>query len=100
MRELATRFDLRAVALTLGAEGAALLIDDNLSRGKAPEIDVVDTVGAGDAFTAAVAIGMLRADPGEAILAHAVRLSAFVCTQSGATPKIPAELRMESPPNG
>jgi len=52
----------------------------------------VDTVGAGDAFTAAVAVGMLRGFDLERTHDLASRLAAFVCTQAGATPAIPEEL--------
>jgi fructokinase len=54
---------------------------------------IVDTVGAGDAFTAAVVMGLLGGRPLEAMHDHAARLAAFVCGHRGATPQIPAELR-------
>jgi fructokinase len=54
---------------------------------------IVDTVGAGDAFTAAVIVGLLRDEALEAIHDHAARLAAFVCGHRGATPAIPAALR-------
>jgi len=57
-------------------------------------VDVVDTVGAGDAFTAAVTLGLLADWPLEDLHAHAERVSSFVCTQAGGTPPIPAELRI------
>ena len=52
-------------------------------------VKVVDTVGAGDAFTAAVVIGLLRRLPLGVIHRHAARLAAFVCTHRWATPEIP-----------
>jgi len=51
-------------------------------------------VGAGDAFTAAVIVGLLREHPLEAIHDHAARLAAFVCGHRGATPAIPPALRV------
>ncbi|MFM8436000.1 MAG: carbohydrate kinase family protein, partial [Planctomycetia bacterium] len=58
---------------------------------------IVDTVGAGDAFTAAVIVGLLHDRPLEAIHDHAARLAAFVCGHRGATPAIPAALREKVP---
>jgi fructokinase len=49
---------------------------------------VVDTVGAGDAFTAMVVVGLLSGLPMDTINERASELAAFVCTQSGATPKL------------
>ena len=53
---------------------------------------VADTVGAGDAFTAAVVTGLLRGDDLDAINAFANRIASYVCTQPGGTPTIPADL--------
>jgi fructokinase len=52
----------------------------------------VDTVGAGDAFTAALAMGLYRGHDLDRINADANRLAAYVCSQPGAMPPIPAEL--------
>ena len=54
---------------------------------------VKDSVGAGDAYTAALVVGLLNDLPLEAINAWAMRVASFVCTQSGATPNFPAHLR-------
>jgi fructokinase len=85
---------LRLIAVTRGGRGSALH-----SRDAAPTehpgttvTNVLDTVGAGDAFTAALAVGLLRNVPLDRINAGANRLAAYVCSQPGATPPIPAEL--------
>jgi len=93
-RRLAERFHLRAVALTRGARGSLLLVDGQASSHPGIKVSVVDTVGAGDAFTAAVAVGMLRGFALERIHDLASRLAAFVCTQAGATPAIPEDLTL------
>jgi fructokinase len=54
---------------------------------------VKDTVGAGDAFTAAMALGWLRGLDLEVVCRHACRVAAFVCSQAGGTPELPQELK-------
>lgn len=90
---LADRYDLRLAALTRGAAGSLLVAGSEVSALPAPATTVVDTVGAGDAFTAAVIVGLLRGRPLGQVHDHATRLAAFVCSQRGATPPIPAILR-------
>jgi len=93
LAELVARYDLRLVVLTRGAEGSRLYGPDGDSECKGiPPAKIADTVGAGDAFTAAVAVGLLRGDGLEQINAHANRVASFVCSQDGATPKLPDEL--------
>jgi len=93
LAELVARYRLRLVVLTKGAEGSRLYgpDGDSVCEGIPPE-KIADTVGAGDAFTAAVAVGLLKSDGLEQINAHANRVASFVCSQNGATPKLPDEL--------
>jgi fructokinase len=56
-------------------------------------VTVADTIGAGDSFTAAFTLGLLAGWPLPAILTRATDVAAFVCSQPGATPMLPAELR-------
>ncbi len=85
---------VRLVALSLGPEGAMLHARGETSREPAFPIDRrVDTVGAGDAYTATLIAGLLAGKPLGAINRHANRVAAFVCTQRGATPELPEELR-------
>jgi fructokinase len=90
---LAERFSLRLIALTCGGDGSMLFADGELMTQAALPATVRDTVGAGDSFTAAVAIGMLRNWSLEQISRHANAVAAFVCSQSGATPPLPEALR-------
>jgi fructokinase len=87
------RQGLQAAVLTLGAEGSIIVTDREISEQPAVAVKVVDTVGAGDAFTAAVVIGLLRRLPLAVIHRHAASLAGFVCTQRGATPEIPPALQ-------
>jgi fructokinase len=94
LESLSDTYRLKLVAVTRGAGGAAIISaagDRSDVPGQAA--DVVDTVGAGDAFTAALAIGMLNGTPLDEINSWANRVASFVCTQAGATPHFPAELQ-------
>ena len=89
LKRLADKFAFQMVALTRGANGAILIRGDEISDHPGLATQVVDTVGAGDAFTAALALGLLDGRDLETINRTACEVAAFVCSQSGATPKIP-----------
>jgi fructokinase len=86
VRNLLERFDLRAVILTRGAEGALVAGADGtwLSRPAPPVEQLADTVGAGDAFSAVVLLGLMRGWNWETILDRAAHFAARVCTLRGA----------------
>jgi len=90
---LAQRFSLRLIALTRGGEGSMLFADGHSVEQPGLPVTVRDTVGAGDSFTAAVTVGLLRKWPLEQISHRANAIAAYVCSQSGATPPLPAALR-------
>lgn len=84
--------NLDMLVLTCGTNGSYVFTPGNVSFQETPLVEVADTVGAGDSFTgafcSAILNGMSVAD------AHklAVKVSAYVCTQSGAMPELPKEL--------
>jgi fructokinase len=86
MRWFGQQFDLRCVALTRGAAGSFLYADGSFDVQKPPKITVVDTVGAGDAFTAALVVGLLAARPISEIHRAASELASLTCTRPGAVP--------------
>jgi len=88
LQQLSEQYDLQCAALTRGAQGALLVQGDEVSEHAGAAINVVDTVGAGDAFTAAFALGLLAKDPLDAINQRACQVAAYVCTQPGATPDL------------
>lgn len=93
--KIAERCDLRTVVLTLGSNGAMLYDRGEVVTADGIDVKVVDTVGAGDSFTAATALGLLLEDVSpQAICQRACNVAAFVCSQSGATPSFPDELRI------
>jgi fructokinase len=92
MSALLSGFDLELLVLTRGSHGSVLLGPTGRSEHDGFPAEVADTVGAGDAFTATVAMGLLRGLELDAINEHANRVASFVCGQSGATPELPDEL--------
>ncbi len=92
LEALGRRFGLEGIALTLGAAGSRLWRAGVWHAATARPVAVRDAVGAGDSFTAALAIGWLRGWESADILAAATEVAAFVCTQSGATPRLPVGL--------
>src|SRR5215203_3337914 len=92
MIELARKFRLRLLAVTRGADGSILLSRDEWSEHPGLAVSVRDAVGAGDAFTSVLAVGTLRGDSLEAINRRANEVAAYVCTQPGATPRLPESL--------
>jgi fructokinase len=97
MVELARRFGLSLVALTRGAGGSLLLADGLWSDQPAWPAEVCDTIGAGDAFTACLAVGLLAGRPLDAINRHANEVAAFVCSRPGGTPALPDALKAFAP---
>ena len=92
MERMAAEYALTAVALTRGARGSVLIADDLLEVHHGTRIeDMGDTVGAGDSFTAALAMGLLRGHSLKEISDHANRLAAYVCSQHGAMASHPLE---------
>jgi fructokinase len=92
LRQLLDRFSLELIALTRGPQGAILQTPQQQASCTGFSVQIADTVGAGDAFTAALAIGLWTGASLDAINQHACRLAAFVCSQPGATPALPPEL--------
>jgi fructokinase len=92
--QLALRYNLGAVALTLGARGSLLWHRGALHHRSADPVSVVDTIGAGDSYAAVLALGLLGGMEPQVMLAHAHRVAAYVCTQPGASPELPSSLRM------
>jgi fructokinase len=87
-RRLLNDFDLQLVCVTRGAHGSLLVDQKSTCEHTGFPVKVVDTVGAGDAFTACVAHGYTRGSSLAEISELANCVAAWVTTQSGATPDI------------
>ncbi|MEZ6000229.1 ribokinase [Hyphomonas sp.] len=78
------------VAVSLGAEGAVLYKQgQEIARAAPPKVRVVDTVGAGDTFTAALTVALIEGKSPQEALAFAVTAGALACTRPGAQPSLP-----------
>ena len=93
LRALCERFGLRLAALTRGASGSLLVSRHGVWGAAAPHTKIADTVGAGDAFSAALLVGILAGRPLDEVNRRANAIAAYVCSQPGATPAIPEGLR-------
>ena len=89
LKQLQSRFSLQLVALTRGEAGALIVRGEEISDLQGVETQVVDTVGAGDAFTAMAALGLLLGLDLDTINRKACQVASFVCMHSGATPRMP-----------
>lgn len=91
-KELLRIYNLKMLILTCGVNGSYVFTPTETHFQPTPRVEVADTVGAGDSFTAAFVASILR---GESIAnAHkvAVNVSAYVCSCNGAMPILPKEL--------
>ena len=86
------KYNLKMLILTCGINGSYVFTPGNVSFYPTPMVEVADTVGAGDSFTAAFIASLLK---GKSVVeAHslAVHTSAYVCTKNGAMPILPPQL--------
>ncbi|MCP3929836.1 MAG: carbohydrate kinase [Bacteroidetes bacterium] len=98
LKEIKNKFSLDLIILTKGPDGSRLFkstATDSVHPGYS--IQVKDTVGAGDSFTAAVATGLLKGLSLKELHPFSSRVAAYVCMNIGATPKLPElEILFES----
>ncbi|MGW1545154.1 ribokinase [Streptomyces sp. NPDC002309] len=79
----------RSVVVTLGAEGALVASAEGVARVPSVKVDAVDTTGAGDAFTAALAWRLGQGDTLAQAAAYAARVGAVAVTKAGAQESYP-----------
>mgnify|MGYP000799288855 CR=1 FL=1 len=86
------KYGLRYLVLTAGAEYSTIFSEEEVSTIPTPKVQVVDTVGAGDSFSGAFISSILTGKPLREAHEKAVKVAAYVCTQSGAWPAYPKDL--------
>lgn len=86
------KYNLKMLILTCGINGSYVFTPGNVSFQPTPTVEVEDTVGAGDSFTAAFIASILKGKSVQEAHSLAVQTSAFVCTKKGAMPILPSEL--------
>ena len=79
----------RTLVVTLGAEGALYTAQGNVIARRAPVVDAIDAVGAGDAFTGALAAALDRGAPLDRAICEGLAAGALACTQRGAQAALP-----------
>lgn len=92
LNNLAKTYELDLIALTRGDRGSLLLYKGVISNHLGYKVEIVDTVGAGDSFTAAVVMGLIKGLKLNEVNDLANRIASYVCTQEGGTPILPEEL--------
>ncbi len=86
IEQLITKFDLDLIGLTLGENGAELYTKNETNYYKTEIVNVVDTLGAGDAFAAILCLGYLYKMPIAEINKLANEFAADICSIKGALP--------------
>ena len=89
---LLAKYNLKMLILTCGVNGSYVFTPGHVSFVETPKVQVADTVGAGDSFTAAFTAAILRGRTVAEAHRLAVDTSAYVCTQQGAMPVLPESL--------
>lgn len=89
-RRLIELYGLRLLILTCGTDGSHVFSADEESFLPTPKVEVADTVGAGDSFTAAFCAALLRGEQVPEAHRLAVEVSAYVCTCAGAMNPLPS----------
>lgn len=86
---LLSEFNLTMLILTCGVNGSYIFAHSEESFLPTPSVEVKDTVGAGDSFTAAFVASLIKGKSIKEAHQTAVQTSAYVCTQEGAMPQLP-----------
>jgi fructokinase len=89
---IASHYGLDAICVTFGGDGAAAWFEGQVHRQAAFDVDVVDTIGCGDAFLATWIAAMLQGVAAPKALARACAVGAIVAAQAGANQPITAAM--------
>lgn len=86
------KYNLNMLVLTCGVNGSYVFTPGKVSFQPTPKVEVADTVGAGDSFSGAFCAAIIHGVPVAEAHKRAVEVSAYVCTQNGAMPRLPEAL--------
>lgn len=87
------KYNLDMLVLTCGTNGSYVFTPGARYFQPTPKVEVADTVGAGDSFTGTFVANILQGRDVAEAHKRAVQVSAYVCTQNGAMPTLPEELK-------
>ena len=87
IKQIMDEYSIQASVVTCGSKGSEVFFNGSSSFSATQKIQVVDTVGAGDAFTAAFVVNLLEGKQPEEANHHANKIAAFVCSKAGAMPR-------------
>jgi fructokinase len=93
IEQLVCAFGFKMVVVTRGAMGSIIKQGSDWSELHSQPVAIADTVGAGDAFTAALTMGLLAGMSIRQVHVIATELAAYVCSKHGATPPLPRAFR-------
>jgi fructokinase len=85
---LIDKHELQLIAYTRGADGSIMMTPAEVDSHPGLPVEVVDSVGAGDSFTAALCMKWLEKKPLKSINEFANKVATYVCSQPGATPTL------------
>ena len=94
LKTLLQRYDLRLAVLTRGENGSLIVTPHETSDLPGKPTPIADTIGAGDAFTAALTLALLHGWPTRKLHEYAARVAAHVCAHPGAMPDVPDSLKI------
>lgn len=94
LQQLVQKYKLKLAVLTRGGQGSLLVSPTEISEHPGYQADIVDTIGAGDSFTAATVLGLLQNEPLTTINEKANAVAAYVCSQKGAMPILPKHFQL------
>jgi|TARA_B110000438_G_scaffold69155_1_gene69416 fructokinase len=93
IEQIISDFNLELAILTLGPKGSKIITSNSMSECPAAKCKIVDTVGAGDSFTAFFIINYLKGMSISESQKKASKVAAYVCAHNGATVQIPKDLK-------
>ncbi|WP_319541645.1 carbohydrate kinase [uncultured Pseudodesulfovibrio sp.] len=94
LETLMFQHSLKMGVLTRGEKGSLIVSPDGFSDLSGQPNEIMDTIGAGDSFTAALVLAYLDGQSLDEMNRYATRVAAYVCGCPGAMPKMPESYRL------